>query len=80
QVVALKTEKESKSGDEIPWKYRDHAWFVAVAPAERPRIAVAVLIEHGGHGGSAAAPIAKELIKAYLDQERKEESQGEVRG
>ena len=42
------------------------AWFVAVAPADMPKIAVAVLIEHGGHGGSAAAPIAKELIKAYL--------------
>ena len=66
QVVSLKKEKESKHGSEIPWKFRDHAWFVAVAPADAPKIAVAVLIEHGGHGGSAAAPIAKGLIKAYL--------------
>ena len=66
QVVALKKDKNSKPGPEIPWKFRDHAWFVAVAPADTPKIAVAVLIEHGGHGGSAAAPIAKELIKAYL--------------
>jgi len=66
QVVALKKEKEPKPVVEIPWKFRDHAWFVAVAPADAPKIAVAVLIEHGGHGGSAAAPIAKELIKAYL--------------
>ena len=66
QVVNLKKEKEAKAKGEIPWKYRDHAWFVAVAPADAPRITVAVLIEHGGHGGSAAAPIAKTLIEAYL--------------
>ena len=66
QVVNLKKEKDAKVGGEIPWKYRDHAWFVAVAPADAPRITVAVLIEHGGHGGSAAAPIARTLIEAYL--------------
>jgi penicillin-binding protein 2 len=44
----------------------DHAWFVAFAPLESPRIAVAVLVEHGGHGGSVAAPIAKQVIEAYL--------------
>ena len=66
QVVNLKKEKEAKAKGEIPWKYRDHAWFVAVAPADAPRITVAVLVEHGGHGGSAAAPIAKTLIEAYL--------------
>jgi len=66
QVVKLKKEKELDDAGGVPWKYRDHAWFVAVAPAERPRIALAVVIEHGGHGGSAASPIAKEIIKAYL--------------
>ena len=66
QVVTLKKEKDAKAKGEIPWKYRDHAWFAAVAPAEAPRITVAVLVEHGGHGGSAAAPIAKTLIEAYL--------------
>jgi penicillin-binding protein 2 len=44
----------------------DHAWFVAFAPMDAPRIAVTVLVEHGGHGGSAAAPIAKRVIEAYL--------------
>jgi penicillin-binding protein 2 len=44
----------------------DHAWFVSFAPVEKPQIVVAVLIEHGGHGGSAAAPIAKEVMQAYL--------------
>ena len=66
QVVNLKKEKNAKAKGEIPREYRDHAWFVAVAPADAPRITVSVLIEHGGHGGSAAAPIAKKLIEAYL--------------
>ena len=39
---------------DIPWKYRDHAWFAAIAPVDAPEIAVVVLSEHGGHGGSAA--------------------------
>ena len=45
---------------------QDHAWFVCYAPAQNPRIAIAVIIEHGEHGSSAAAPVAKELIHAYL--------------
>lgn len=62
QVVSLRSESE----EETPKRFRDHAWFVAYAPFERPRIAVAVLVEHMGHGGSAAAPLAKELIEAYV--------------
>ena len=45
---------------------RDHAWFVAFAPAEAPRIAVAVIAENGGHGGSVAAPIARALMDQYF--------------
>ncbi len=67
QVVALKKDDDGKSSEEeIPVHHRDHAWFAAVAPAENPRIALAILIENGGHGGSAAAPIAREMIKVYL--------------
>jgi len=62
QVIALKTDPQ----EEIPKKYQDHAWFVAFAPVENPRIAVAVLVEHMGHGGSAAAPLAKTLIEAFM--------------
>jgi penicillin-binding protein 2 len=51
---------------EIPFRYRDHAWFTAFAPVEDPRLVVAVLVEHGGHGGSVAAPVAKKVIEAYL--------------
>jgi penicillin-binding protein 2 len=62
QVAALRTGPE----ENIPKKFRDHAWFVAFAPLESPKIAVAVLAEHMGHGGSAAAPLAKEVIETYM--------------
>ncbi|MDH4236117.1 MAG: penicillin-binding transpeptidase domain-containing protein, partial [Nitrospira sp.] len=62
QVAALRTGPE----ESIPKKFRDHAWFVAFAPVESPKIAVAVLGEHMGHGGSAAAPLAKEVIETYM--------------
>lgn len=62
QVVSLRSE----SAEDTPKQFRDHAWFVAYAPFEHPSIAVAVLLEHMGHGGSAAAPLAKELIEAYV--------------
>ncbi len=48
--------------DNIPEKYRDHAWFVAYAPVDAPSIVVVVFVEHGGHGSTAAAPIAKRVI------------------
>ncbi len=47
-------------------RYRDHAWFVAYAPADDPRIALSVFVEHGGHGGETAAPIARATIEEYL--------------
>jgi penicillin-binding protein 2 len=47
-----------------------HAWFVAYAPSENSKIAVSVVVEHGEHGSSAAAPIAREIIKAYLQREK----------
>lgn len=62
QVVALRPDKEK----DTPKEFRDHAWFVSYAPFENPQIAVAVLAEHSGHGGSAAAPLARELIEAFI--------------
>ncbi len=47
-------------------RLRDHALFVAFAPADAPKIAIAVLVENGGHGSSAAAPIARAVFDAYL--------------
>ncbi|MEE8410855.1 MAG: penicillin-binding protein 2 [Acidobacteriota bacterium] len=45
---------------------RDHAWFVGYAPAEDPTIAFAIIVEHGGHGGSMAAPIARKVLEVYF--------------
>lgn len=58
--------KRIKRPEELPYKLRDHAWFVAYAPAENPAFAVAVLVEHGGSGGQTAAPLARELIKYWF--------------
>ena len=66
QVIALDKERSFGKRDNLPTEYNDHAWFVALATTENPVLAIAVLVENGGHGGSAAAPIAGELIKAYL--------------
>jgi penicillin-binding protein 2 len=61
---------EMRSGvvksEQLSYLIRDHAWFVAYAPADKPEIAVATLVEHGGHGGSAAAPLAKAVIEKYF--------------
>lgn len=65
QVVRLKQYKHLKEED-IPYKYRDHAWFTCYAPADDPEIAVTVLVEHGLHGGSGAGPIAKALLENYF--------------
>jgi penicillin-binding protein 2 len=50
----------------VPERLRDHAWFIAFAPAEAPRIAVAVLVENAGFGSSNAAPVARKVLDAYL--------------
>lgn len=50
----------------LPLHLRHQAWFVGYAPAEKPQIAVAVMVEHGGYGGSTAAPIARKLFDAWL--------------
>jgi penicillin-binding protein 2 len=53
--------------EERPWKDRDHALFVAYAPIERPRYAVAVVVEHGGGGSKVAAPIARDIMLKALE-------------
>jgi penicillin-binding protein 2 len=50
--------------EHLPFKYRDHAWFASFAPKENARLVVVVFVEHGGHGGSDAAPLAKQLFEA----------------
>jgi len=54
--------------DNVAWELRDHAWFVGFAPAEAPEIVVAALVEHGGHGGSAAAPVVQKVLARYFEK------------
>ncbi|MEQ1517291.1 MAG: penicillin-binding protein 2, partial [Usitatibacteraceae bacterium] len=64
QVFGLKGEKYKESN--VAQQLRDHAWYIAYAPSEKPTIALAVLVENGGFGGAAAAPIARTVIDYHL--------------
>jgi len=68
QVVRRLSEEEEKAGAsrKLPYQYRDHALFVAYAPAEKPEVAVAVVVEHGEHGSRTAAPIAAAILRSYF--------------
>ncbi len=78
-VAAEKLDREKKGSKEVKVgnKYENHAWFVAYAPADNPKVAVAVLLEHGGHGGSAAGPLARRVIEAGLAENRPQVAQSE---
>lgn len=65
QVIAMK-QGEKYDESKIDERHRDHAWFIAFAPADHPMIALAVLAENGGHGGGTAAPIARKVMDYYL--------------
>jgi penicillin-binding protein 2 len=54
--------------EEMEYELRDHAWFVGFAPLENPELAFAVFIEHGGHGGDTAAPVARAVVEAWFDR------------
>jgi len=70
QVVRMKDddEEEKRKDEDIAYKFRDHALFVSYAPAENPEIAIAVVIEHGSHGSTAAAPVSRAILQAYFDK------------
>lgn len=74
QAAALRT----GPAKDIPKKLRDHAWFVSYAPVDEPKIAVAVLVEHMGHGGSVAAPLAKQMIEAFVKFEPESPQEAEA--
>jgi penicillin-binding protein 2 len=65
QVIGMK-QGEKYVESKIQERFRDHALFITYAPAENPRIALSVLVENGGHGGSTAAPIARMVMDYYL--------------
>ena len=75
QVAGLPQNEVAPDLASIPYKLREHALFIAFAPVDDPKIAVGVLVEHGGGGSSVAGPIARDVIDSYLDSQ-----QGETRG
>ena len=75
QVFGIAQDAEYEE-DKVAKKLRDHALFMAFAPIDNPQIAVAVIVENGGHGSSVAAPIARKMLDAYLltDAQKKKHS------
>lgn len=65
QVVGMK-QGEKYNASALDERHRDHALFIAYAPAEDPKIALAIIVENGGHGGSTAGPIARQVMDYYL--------------
>ena len=65
QVVALK-QNEKYDEKKVAERHRDHSWFIAFAPVESPKIALAIIVENGGFGARAAAPIARTMLDYYL--------------
>ena len=65
QVVEIK-QGEEYSEAELEESKKNHAWFIAFAPVQRPKIAIAVLVENGGGGSSVAGPVARKVIDSYL--------------
>ena len=61
--------------EQIPYKDRDHALYVAYGPYKSPRYALSIIVEHGGSGSKAAAPMAKELFKLIIDRDELREKQ-----
>jgi len=76
QVVALQqnSRKSKFSGSQ----YKDHSWFIAFAPVENPKIAIAVIVENGGWGASAAGPIVRQIFDSYLLQSESSNQESQV--
>lgn len=68
-VQVISNEKKKELGGELS-EFEDHSWFVGFASKDNPEIAVVVFIEHGGHGGVAAAPLAREMFSIYYAKKR----------
>ncbi len=70
RITAEERRHGVRRNESLPWKQRDHALFVAFAPADEPRYAVSVIIEHGIAGGKYAAPIARDVLTYLFEPER----------
>jgi penicillin-binding protein 2 len=71
QVIGLPENEKARRGKKISVLQRDHALFVCFAPLKNPEIAIAVIVENAGHGGSVAAPIARKILDAYFEGKKK---------
>jgi len=78
QVVRM-PEKVKGKHSALPHELQDHAWFVCFAPVEEPRIAVSVIVEHAGHGGSEAAPVAQRVLQAFFRRADQREQDGNLK-
>ncbi|HLN86899.1 MAG TPA: penicillin-binding transpeptidase domain-containing protein, partial [Candidatus Limnocylindrales bacterium] len=65
--------------EQLAYFNRDHAWFVSYAPVENPQVAIAVLVEHGGHGGDAAAPMAKKVFEKFIEVQKQSTDKQQVK-
>jgi len=65
--------------EHLAYVNRDHAWFVSYAPVENPQVAIAVLVEHGGHGGDAAAPMAKKVFEKFIEIQKQSTDKQQVK-
>jgi penicillin-binding protein 2 len=65
--------------EQLAYVNRDHAWFVSYAPVENPQVAIAVLVEHGGHGGDAAAPMAKKVFEKFIEIQKQSTDKQQVK-
>lgn len=70
----ISNEGKARAGHVSGKQLVDNAWFVGFAPRRNPEIVVAVLVEHGVHGATAAAPVARDIIKAYYEKKSREEN------
>jgi penicillin-binding protein 2 len=70
QVIGLPSAERARRAVQSARIYQDHALFTCFAPCNSPEIAVAVIVEHGGHGGSTAAPIARKVVDAYYESKK----------
>ena len=73
QVVS--TVKNGRAQKFAGQKYRDHSWFIAFAPVDHPKIAIAIIIENGGWGSSVAAPMARKIFDTYLLNQKESTNQ-----
>lgn len=70
QVIGLPSDEKARHSLQSSRVYQDNALFTCFAPCRSPEIAVAVIVEHGGHGGSSAAPIARKIVDAYFESRK----------